>query len=157
MRLDDALADFPELARRLNNAVPVSREIGCLSVTRQLRRVCRGRIALVGDASGSVDAITGEGMCLSFKQAVALARAFHEGDLSSYQQEHRRLSARPHAMAALMLLMDRHASFQRRALASLASHSSTFSALLSVHVGESSFLDLCSWDLVPFGLKFLAA
>jgi flavin-dependent dehydrogenase len=48
-------------------------------------------VALVGDASGSVDAITGEGLCLLFQQAVALAAALEAGDLALYQAEHRRI------------------------------------------------------------------
>ena len=33
----------------------------------------RGNVALIGDASGTVDAITGEGLCLAFSQAMVLA------------------------------------------------------------------------------------
>ncbi len=38
-------------------------------------------LALVGDASGPRDAITGEGLALSFHQAVALVEAMAAGDL----------------------------------------------------------------------------
>ncbi|MBV8550459.1 MAG: NAD(P)/FAD-dependent oxidoreductase [Acidobacteriaceae bacterium] len=157
LRLEDALLDFPELNRRLTSGMAISSEMGSLSISRRLERVCRDRVALVGDASGSVDAITGEGMSLSFKQAAALASAFCTGKLNDYQKAHERLSSRPLAMESLMLALERRQGFQRRVLASLASHEGVFAALLSVHVGESSFLDLCSWRLVPFGLKFLAA
>ena len=37
-------------------------------------------------ASGSVDAIAGEGICLSFRQAEALAKALAEGDLAAYNR-----------------------------------------------------------------------
>jgi len=43
-----------------------------------------GNIALAGDASGSVDAITGEGLCLSFRQAIALADSLEKARLEGY-------------------------------------------------------------------------
>ena len=70
-RLDAAIADFPELQRRLHGARASSVERGAVTISRRLRRVFRGRTVLVGDASGSVDAITGEGLSLSFHHAVA--------------------------------------------------------------------------------------
>jgi flavin-dependent dehydrogenase len=65
-RLDDALTAFPELVSRLRRAVPSTAERGAISATRKLRRVYKDKVILVGDASGTVDAITGEGLCLSF-------------------------------------------------------------------------------------------
>jgi len=74
VRLDDALAEFPELCARLENAEYLSSERGAITITRRLRCVYRGRTVLVGDASGGVDAITGEGLCLTFRQAALLGR-----------------------------------------------------------------------------------
>ena len=73
MRLQDAWKEFPRLAGHLHYAEPSTLERGAVTVTRRLNQVYRGNIALIGDASGSVDAITGEGLCLSFQQAIALA------------------------------------------------------------------------------------
>lgn len=70
----------------------------------------RGNVALIGDASGSVDAITGEGLCLSFRQAVALAEALEAEDLRGYQEAHRCLLKRPTLMANMMLMLDRRSS-----------------------------------------------
>ena len=56
-----------------------------------LQNVYNGNIALVGDASGSVDAITGEGLRLAFSQALVLAKSMKHGDLSEYQRKHRQL------------------------------------------------------------------
>jgi hypothetical protein len=61
---------------------------------------------LGSDASGSVDAITGEGLCLAFQQAIALASALETGNLDAYQAEHRRLLRRSAFMAALMLSLN---------------------------------------------------
>ncbi len=157
LRLQEALSDFPEVRRYLGGAVPVSTEMGALSVSRSLRSVCRKNVVLIGDASGSVDAITGEGICLSVKQAHALALAVESGNLELYQQLHRKLMKRPQTMASLMLTLQRNAQLQRRALAGLAQHPEVFKTLLAFHVGACSFLDLCSWRLLDFGRAFLAA
>jgi flavin-dependent dehydrogenase len=104
LHLADALPGFPELQRRLQGARPSSLERGAVTVSRRLRRVFRGHTVLVGDAAGSVDAITGEGLSICFNQAVALSEALYSGDLESYQAAHSRL-ARPPALAARILLL----------------------------------------------------
>jgi flavin-dependent dehydrogenase len=62
---------------------------------RQVKSEYRERTALAGDASGSVYAITGEGLFLAFRQAEALADAIASGDLAIYQRTHRRIVRRP--------------------------------------------------------------
>jgi len=157
LRLDRALENYPEVSARLHDAVPVSSEKGGMSVSRSLRRVCRPGLALVGDASGSIDAVTGEGLCISFKQALALADAFAAGDLRAYESAHRRISRRPRMMAFLLLLLEGHTISQHRALAALARHPDVFASLLAIHVGERSFGDLFSWRFVDFCRTYLAA
>lgn len=157
LRLEEALDDFPHLYQHLRNADPVSAEMGALSASRTLNSVCRENTALIGDASGSVDAITGEGICVSIKQARALAMAIKSGDLAKYQRAHRKLMKRPQTMASLMLMLERNAQLQRRALAGLAQTPAFFRSLLAVHVGAANFSDLCSWDTFNFGRAFLAA
>jgi 2-polyprenyl-6-methoxyphenol hydroxylase-like FAD-dependent oxidoreductase len=157
LRLGRALGEFAELARQIRGAVTVSPEMGALSVSRVLRNVQRGNVVLVGDASGSVDAITGEGICLGFKQALALARAFDAGDIQTYQRQHRSLMKPTQTMAAFMLLLERNGQIQSRALAGLAGQPEVFESLLAIHVGASRFRDLYSWRLLNFAKAFLAA
>ena len=113
-------------------------ERGQLASTCRLEAVAKGNVALIGDASGTVDAITGEGLCLAFQQAIALADAFELGDLSCYEAAHRRLSRRPVFMADFMLTMDRWPLLQSRALRALASRPDLFADLLAMHVGKLS-------------------
>ena len=97
LRLDDALDRFPEAARRLAGAGPATLERGGVSASRRLRAVTRGNVALVGDASGSVDAITGEGLCLLFQHAESVADAMRAGDLKRTKPRTERLAeARAH-------------------------------------------------------------
>ena len=157
LRLDAALREFPMVREHLASASVVSSEMGALSISRTLRRVVLPGLALVGDASGSVDAVTGEGMCLAFRQALALATALETKNLPGYESAHRSIYWRPRAMAWLMLRLDAHRGFQRRALAALAQRPGVFASLLGIHVGEQSFADLLSWQLVGFCRAFLSA
>jgi flavin-dependent dehydrogenase len=138
LRLDDALPQFPEVARRLAAAGASTLERGGVSASRRLQAVCRGRVALVGDASGSVDAITGEGLCLLFQQAVALAGALAADDLGIYQAAHRRIGKRPEFMSRLMLLMGGSGRLRHRAIRAMALQPRLFADMLAMHVGELS-------------------
>jgi flavin-dependent dehydrogenase len=144
LRLEEALPRFPEVAERLRGAVPPTPERGGVSASRRLGRVARGRVALVGDASGSVDAITGEGLCLLFQQALALADALAAGDLSRYEAQHRAIGKRPARMAELMLLLDRRARLRHRAMRALASDPPLFSRMLALHLEEHSTIRFCA-------------
>jgi menaquinone-9 beta-reductase len=147
LRLEAALPEFPELRERLAGAKPESSDRGAVTVTRQLRAVWRGNVALVGDASGSVDAITGEGMSLVFRQAEALARALAFRDLTCYGEEHRTLARRPGLMAGFLLTLGNRARLRTRALRGMAADPDIFARILSVHVGA-----LAPMRLLPAGL-----
>lgn len=138
IRWEEAWREFPKLATRLGGAEISSAERGSVTDMRSLQRVYRGNIALLGDASGSVDAITGEGLRLSFRQALALAEAMAANDLSQYQNEHRELERRPAQMGRLMLLLGRHAMLRQRTIRTLSRHPEIFGRLLAVHLGETS-------------------
>lgn len=138
LRLDDALREFPELQRRLRGAEATSAERGAVTVSRRLRRVYRGHTVLVGDASGSVDAITGEGLSLSFHQAVALSEALGSGELASYQAEHSRLARRPAFVASLLLSLDRFPWLRRSVLKMLALEPPIFAKLLTRYAPDVS-------------------
>ena len=138
LRLKKALLDFPALNARLHRAKIQSSEKGALSTTRKLKRVCRGNVALIGDASGTVDAITGEGLCLSFRQALALADCIESDNIDRYRVEHRCLSRRPLLMARLLLALDGRPRLQERVLHVFSKRPDIFRELLALHVGALS-------------------
>ncbi|MGH9546205.1 MAG: NAD(P)/FAD-dependent oxidoreductase [Terriglobales bacterium] len=138
LRLDTALTAFPELVSRLHSADLASVERGATSSTRKLQHVYQGNVSLTGDASGAVDAITGEGLCLSFRQAEILAECFATGDLDHYQQMHRALARRPALMARLMLTLDLRTSFRQRVMRAFGSDQRLFARMLAMHVGALS-------------------
>ncbi|ACB96196.1 NAD(P)/FAD-dependent oxidoreductase [Beijerinckia indica] len=135
LRFTELAAHFPQLGRHLKNAEPTDAVRGGKVASVHLRRVTCGRIALIGDASSSIDAVTGEGLTLAFRQAEALAAALAENDLSSYEAAHRRICRMPFFMARLLLLMDEHHGLRKIGLQALASQPGTFSRLLAAHVG----------------------
>ncbi|HMI50107.1 MAG TPA: NAD(P)/FAD-dependent oxidoreductase [Candidatus Saccharimonadales bacterium] len=155
MRLAAAWREFPELAERLEGTKPVSKERGAVTAMHSLKNVVRGNVALIGDASGSVDAITGEGLRLSFVQAKILAEALEKQDLQRYQAGHRRLARRPTAMGRLMLLLDKRPRLRRQTIRAMAADTRILERLLAVHVGEASPLHLATGGAL-LGLRLLA-
>jgi flavin-dependent dehydrogenase len=146
-RLDDALPQFPQVQRRLAHGAATNLQRGGVTASRRLKSVCRGNVALVGDASGSVDAITGEGLCLLFQQSVALASALEKGDLAGYQAEHRRIGRHPEFMADMMLLLDQRRRLRSRTLRALAREPGLFAKLLAMHTVRFSAANLITSGL----------
>jgi flavin-dependent dehydrogenase len=138
LRLSEALLQFPQIAERLKGASATTDERGAISSMRRMSSVYRHRFALVGDASGSVDAVTGKGLCLAFQQALFLAKALQENNLGNYQAAHRRATRLPLLMSQLMLSMDRYAWLRRKVLSTLTAEPQLFSRLLAAHVNAIS-------------------
>jgi menaquinone-9 beta-reductase len=147
---ESGLLSFPELRARLATGAANTKAKGAVTICRRLRSVFRNNVALIGEASGSVDAITGDGMALAFRQAAALAEAIRLGDLSTYKAAHDAIGSRPAFMSRAMLLMDKSGWLRGRALRSFQKEPELFRRLLSFHVGETgvgAFLRL-GWQLV---------
>ena len=119
-RTAQVIESLPALREKLRHAQATSRERGSITTTRTLRRVVRGNVALLGDASGSADAITGEGLAMAFRQALLLASSVESGSLSPYATGHRSTLRIPQSMARSLLVMDRLPSIRRKALHVLA-------------------------------------
>ncbi len=73
LHFDAILAGLPYLRGKLQGQAISGRERGAVTTTRKLHRVSSGNVALIGDASGSADAITGTGLASAFRQAELLA------------------------------------------------------------------------------------
>lgn len=132
-RFDDLLAHFPGLAARLDGAPAASHDRGAGPLLQRPRGVCRGNVALVGDASGYVDAITGEGLAVALHQSAALIEALAAGDLARYAARHRRIGRLPDNMTALLLAVERRPWLRHRMIRALAAEPALFSRLLGIH------------------------
>ena len=154
------LEQFPEVARRLQGIDAVSQQRGAVSASCKLHRVATSSVALIGDASGSADAITGEGLAICFRQAHSLAASIHSGSLEPYRRAHRRIGRMPHAMGTLMLTLDRWPALEVRALRVFADTPVFFRELLHAHMGERSLASVVlrrgprfGWDLLMKGAR----
>jgi flavin-dependent dehydrogenase len=92
-KLDDQLAEFPALATRLAGAAHGSdRAAGPLR--QRVRSRSAGRMMLVGDAAGYVDALTGEGLGIAFGGAELLVESVLADAPDDYDARWRRMSRR---------------------------------------------------------------
>ena len=151
----EGLSEFPELAARLQCSASTTTVRGGLSISRTLKQVYRGNVALIGEASGSVDAITGEGMALAFRQALVLASALVVGDLSAYATAHSRINSLPEFMSRSMLLMDRSRWLRQRSLRALSRQPDLFARMLAVHVGELPLKNFGASGILNLGWHML--
>ncbi len=145
-RMEAVLSSLPGLRAGLQGAPEISKRRGALTTTRKLRRVTAGNIALTGDASGSADAVTGEGIALSFRQAVLLAEAIAVDDLGIYEAGHPAILRMPHLMSRALLRMDAWPWMRDRVMRILSAQPHLFAHLLAVHLGERSLEDLFFGD-----------
>ena len=157
MCLEAALEHFPQLKERLRDMAVQERPRGAVTSSLRLHRVCRGNVALIGEAAGSVDAITGEGMAISFRQAGALADAIRAGDLERYEGAHRRIMRLPRAMAALMLSMDGRPKFRARVFRSFQAQPEIFARMLAVHTGSVPAAEFAVRNGLSLGWQLLKA
>jgi flavin-dependent dehydrogenase len=146
---DELLEGFPTLKRRLAGAPAVSKDRGAGPLEQRCSTVIAGNLALVGDASGYLDAITGEGLALSFHQAVALADAMAAGNLRRYVAEHRRIRRYPERITRLLLLVEDHPRLRRRVMRSLAGDGSLMSRFLALKMRSEGPRVLGSDGLLP--------
>jgi flavin-dependent dehydrogenase len=91
---EDHLTAFPEIRERLRGSRGASEVRGAGPLRRTTTARTAGRALLVGDASGYVDALTGEGIALALAQGRAAVDAIVADDLARYEREWIRLTRR---------------------------------------------------------------
>ena len=155
-RFDALLERFPRLEARLRGAEAVSKDRGAGPLERRVRAVTAGRVALVGDAAGYVDAITGEGLSAGFAQAEALATALADGRIDRYAAAHRRLRRLPVLLVRSLLAVERRPALRRRLMRSLAADPLLFARLLALHSGERRPSELGVLALADLGRRLLS-
>jgi flavin-dependent dehydrogenase len=130
---DDLLESLPALRARLAGVPEASRDRGIGPLRQRARAVRKGKVALVGDAAGYFDAITGEGLAVALHESAALVDAILAGDLDRYAAAHRRINRLPNLMTGLVLAMERRPRLRARAIRALAAEPALFSRLLGIH------------------------
>jgi menaquinone-9 beta-reductase len=89
---DATIAEIPGLAARLAGVPLASGRRGAGPFRQRTRARTAGRVLLVGDASGYVDAITGEGLRVGFAQAAAAVAAVIADDPLQYERDWTRIT-----------------------------------------------------------------
>ena len=131
---EDLLEHFPALRASLRGARWASEARGAGPLEREATCAAPDDgIALVGDAAGYVDAITGEGMSVAFHEARALAECLESGSLAAYPARVRRIRRLPDATTRLMLWLKDRPRLRRRVIGSRARDPRLFDRLLAVH------------------------
>lgn len=113
--LDDSLADFPQLRERLGDAPVVTAVRGAGPLRQRTSRRVSGRVLLAGDASGYVDALTGEGISLGLAHARAAVSAIAAGEPDAYERAWR-AATRRYALLTHTLVQVTRPSWGRRLL-----------------------------------------
>jgi flavin-dependent dehydrogenase len=157
LRLAGALPRFPFLAKKLRGAAQTGRELGEKTTLNILPSITRGHVALAGDASGTVDAVTGHGLSISFQQARPLAEAMMRGDLAHYQHEHEKIAAVPILMTRLMLLMGANDWIRNRTVHLFQKTPGLFSRMLAIHSETTPLSSVGVAEIADFGWKILRA
>lgn len=125
--LADLLPHFPALADRLDGQ-ELTRVRGAGPLRQRARRRVAGRVLLVGDASGYVDALTGEGLVLGLAQAGAAVAAVAAGRPQRYELAWRRLGWRHDLLTRTLLSATAHPAVRTRVVPAAAALPRVFGA-----------------------------
>ncbi len=161
------LARFPELQARLNGASALDAPAAIGPLYRAVASPIAEGLALVGDAAGYLDAITGEGLSLAFEGAEALADAsaphlLREGgplsaaELAGYRAAYARLTRNYYVVTRLVLELAAYPRLFSLITAALGLRTDLFTRMLSVNMGRRSLWTLLA-DLPGFGVALLRA
>jgi flavin-dependent dehydrogenase len=105
--LESRLAAFPRVLERLGGAAPASDVRGAGPLRQDVRQRVAGRVLLVGDAAGYLDALTGEGIGAALAQAQVLAACLAADRPGGYERAWRRVTRKGWALTS-GLLWSRH-------------------------------------------------
>ncbi|ADB31620.1 monooxygenase FAD-binding protein [Kribbella flavida DSM 17836] len=97
------LQAFPRLQARLEEASAVSGVLGAGPLRQRVRRRVAGRVLLVGDSAGYVDALTGEGIAVALRTSAELVRCVAADRPEDYEAAWRRVSRECRLLTASLL------------------------------------------------------
>jgi flavin-dependent dehydrogenase len=128
---------FPAVKHQLESASELGRVRGAGPLEQRARGVLAPGVALVGDAAGYLDALSGEGLALGFRSAIALVTRFARGELWRYPSDHAAIGRAHYALTHFMLLLAQRPRLRRAVLRYLRRSPEVFSDLLAIASGAS--------------------
>jgi len=123
------LASLPGLASRLDGAETIGSARGAGPLLQRARSRSSGRTLLAGDASGYVDALTGEGMRVGFAQARSAVAAVRAGDTDQYERAWR-ATTRDFRMLTSALVIAARSRFRPRIVPTAAARPELFGSIV---------------------------
>jgi flavin-dependent dehydrogenase len=124
----DQLGDFPVLRDRLDGAPSVTPVRGAGPLRQRASHRVAGRVLLVGDAGGYVDALTGEGISLGMAQAREAVDAVARDRPAAYERGWRSVSWRYAALTHVLVQATRPAWGRRAVVPAAAALPAVFRA-----------------------------
>jgi flavin-dependent dehydrogenase len=122
------LDEFPPLRERLADASAATRVRGAGPLQQRVARRVAGRVLLVGDAGGYVDALTGEGISVGLAQARVAVSAVRADRPHAYERAWRQASWRYAVMTHALVQATRPAWARRVIVPAAAALPSVFRA-----------------------------
>jgi flavin-dependent dehydrogenase len=132
---DSRLTHFPVLRERLAGAAPASDVRGAGPLRQDVRHRVEGRVLLVGDASGYVDALTGEGIGVALAQGAELADCIARGRAGDYERAWRRVSRSARLFTSGLLWSRRQAMLAPRIVPAAQHLPCLFTSIVN-HLGQ---------------------
>jgi flavin-dependent dehydrogenase len=128
---DRHLEAFPAL-RELVTARPHAPELAAGPLRQRVRRRVAGRVLLVGDAAGYVDALTGEGLGVAFGAAELLVDCITADRPADYERRWRRMSRRYRMLTAGLVRATAFPSIRSRLVPAAASAPALFTRAVNL-------------------------
>lgn len=128
---DSHLAAFPLLRRRLDEADAATPVLGAGPLRQRVRGRVAGRVLLVGDAAGYVDALTGEGIAVALRTSAELVRCVVEDQPAAYEQAWRRVSWECRLLTGSLLWARNRAVLAPRIVPAVAQLPQVFGAIVN--------------------------
>lgn len=127
---DSHFGDFAALADRVTGC-PHGQDRAAGPLRQRVRARVAGRVLLVGDAAGYVDALTGEGLGIAFGAAELLVGCVAADRTCDYDRQWRRMSRRYRMLTAGLLRASTHASVRSRIVPAAAALPAVFAGLVN--------------------------
>jgi flavin-dependent dehydrogenase len=127
---DSHFGDFAALADRVTGC-PHGQDRAAGPLRQRVRARVAGRVLLVGDAAGYVDALTGEGLGIAFGAAELLVGCVAADRTGDYDRQWRRMSRRYRMLTAGLLRASTHAAVRSKIVPAAAALPAVFAGLVN--------------------------
>ncbi len=127
---DDHLREFAALQQRVRGCSH-GQDMAAGPLRQRVRSRTGGRVLLVGDAAGYVDALTGEGLGIAFGGAELLASCVLADRPGDYDRQWRRMSRRYRLLTAAVLHAAEHGALRSRIVPAAAALPEVFTGIVN--------------------------